>query len=189
MGVTETPLEPTQPVDPVEPSQVVGSVYGTTVQDVLNLIHTVSVDMGDGYTQHGGRVREGTIYITSTQVEAWIRQVSSRVTTRLKRFYLVSPDVPFYLTVLSSARDVVANGAASYAYAAAAPEKASTADTTSYAEVLWRRYLDGLEVLEEMVDDWVKDNVPGVDDDDKRLGGLPGRGRFPKPRVRDCDRW
>ncbi|MCQ9384445.1 hypothetical protein [Brevibacterium moorei] len=160
--------------------------FGCKVTDVLNLNMTVAVKMRTGETQHGGRIRDGERYVTEQMVEEWIGQVASRVRARLARFLDLRDTSLIFDSVVASGRDVVANGAGSYLYAAAAPEKAAIADGTAYSEVLWQRYLDGLEALAKALEDWLGDHP---EDGGRHSGGRPSGGRFPRPAIRDYMRW
>lgn len=181
--MTETP-------EPAVTPPVTYSEFLVSVRDVVQLVDTLSIAVGnDGQDQHGGRLRAGETYLSEAQVREWIVDVASRVKTRLAKFHRVRPGTTLWLRLSQSGHDVVANGAASYVYAAAAPEKAEQTDTTSYAEVLWRRYLSGLEDLVEAFDVWARENPDDLDPEPGRADRLPGSGRFPRPVFRDDMRW
>lgn len=166
------------------------SEFGVSVRDVLQLVDTVSVAIGDtGRDQHGKEVRKGTVYLNDRQVQEWITDVANRLKTRLTAFHRIREDSRLYRRVAVAGHDLVANGAASYLYAAAAPEKAEQTDTTSYAEVLWRRFLTGLDELVEAFEDWVKENPDDLEPEPGMLSRLPGSGRFPAPFFRDRMQW
>lgn len=173
-----------------EDTQPVFSEFLVTVRDVVQLVDTLSVAVGDtGKDQHGARVREGTVYLTDAQVAEWIVDVASRVKTRLASFHRIRPASRLWLRLAQAGHDVVANGAASYVYAAAAPEKAEMVDTTSYAEVLWRRYLTGLDDLEEAFARWCREFPDDLEPEPVNRDRVPGSGRFPRPVFRDDMRW
>lgn len=172
------------------PDPPVYSPFAVSVSDVLRLLDTLSVVIvGENKDQHGRPAREGTAYLTDKQVSAWIVDVGSRVTTRLALFHRVRPESRLYKRVSAAGRDIVANGAASYTYAASAPEKAAIVDSTSYAEVLWRRFLTGLDDLEAAFDEWVRQFPDDLEPDASTSAKLPGSGVFRRPAFRDYMTW
>lgn len=164
--------------------------FAVSVRDVVQLVNSLSIAIGDTeHDQHGKPVRSGTVYLTDKQVQEWIVDVSNRLKTRLSVFHRIRPETRLWQRATTAGHDLVSNGAASYLYAAAAPEKAEMVDTTSYAEVLWRRFLTGLDDLEKALDDWIRENPDDLFPDVGTHNRMPGSGRFPKPVFRDCMMW
>lgn len=166
------------------------TLFAVSVRDVVQLVSTLSIALeGHDRDTQGRPVRQGEVYLREQQIEEWIVDVAARLTTRLPLLHRVRPNTRLMRMVATAGHDLVANGAASYVYAAAAPEKAEMIDTTSYAEVLWRRFQTGADELEEAFKRWVKDHGDDLEPDADLLSRRPGSGRFPAPRIRDCARW
>jgi len=112
--------------------------------------------------------------VTKDQVRVWLVELTGHVLLRLSR-YTALDDVRQDV-VVAMARDILHNGAASYAEAAAFPERTGRAET-SYDQVLWKRYLGDRDALEAQVDEWLD------------AGGGPGAGgisaSFPCPAIPD----
>lgn len=169
--------------------RLVVAPWRVTVGDVLDLVPTLGVvasrEPGVASGQEPDPWAETTAEkrISEDMVVEYIRLVSSRVVARLSRWSAIPESSPFRESLLTAARDSTINGAASYAYAAAAPEKAGLAQTTNYSEVLWQRHLDSLDLARGVLDEW-----DGDDDDGRRRKGRI-RGSFPCPAFRDDVRW
>lgn len=126
--------------DPVVP-------YGANLAGVKALVPEAPVPEALGPGDRG---------VTAPQVRTWIASLSARVDVRLSGWRrlrtvataaeIAAGEAPPRDRLEVAAADLVHNGAASYLEAARFPERASKADT-SYAEVLWRRFVDGLDEL------------------------------------------
>ena len=164
--------------------------WRVTVRDVLDLIPSLGVIPSREPAVASGQEPDPWASTTSEKrisedmVVEYIRNVSARVSARLSRWSSIPETAPFRESLRIAARDSTINGAASYAYAAAAPEKAGLAQTTAYSEVLWQRHLDTLTLAREALDEW-------QDDGDGGGRGKRGkiRGSFPCPAIRDDVRW
>ena len=141
-------------VEPVEPV-----TWGCTVDDVLRLLPgiTVQTDQGQGPSNvlYSGKGRS----VTREDVEHYILWVASRVSARVWRLD-ASPE-RFRDNVRTMARDLVANGAASYVQAAVFPAGTGPNDGGGYAGVLWARFQTQLDDLAAQVEDAVTN--PGED--------------------------
>lgn len=142
--MTTPPAEPT----PVEP-------FDATVAGVQALLpHATLYDA----------LPTGRRGVTTANVTAWLTELSNRVDLRLSGWRRLRATAtaeeeaaghPAPLARLTAyARDLVHNGAASYAEAARFPERADTTDT-AYAGVLWARFTSGLDELTA----WLKDEL------------------------------
>lgn len=165
--------------------------WGVAVSDVLDLVPTLGVvptrEPAQAHRQEPDPWAETTAEkrISEGMIEEYIRLVSSRVLARLTRWRRIPEASAFRAALLTAARDATVNGAASYAYAAAAPEKAGLSQTTDYAEVLWRRHLEALDLARAALDEW-----DGGGDDDgpgRRRGAI--RASFPCSAFPDGMRW
>lgn len=164
--------------------------WRVSVRDVLDLVPTLGVVASREPSVAVGQEPDPWAETTSEKrisedmIVEYVRLVSSRVAARLSRWRAIPEASPFRASLLSAARDSTINGAASYAYAAAAPEKAGLSNTTDYSEVLWQRHLDSLALAREVLDEW---DGGGDDGGRGRRGRL--RGSFPEPAFRDDMRW
>ena len=170
----------------VDAAEKVGR-FKVSVAEVNRLMPNVALKNGPTDTR-GRPWRDGTTYVEASFVRDWIASVESRVMGRLPVIERIREGSRLMGLVVSAGHDVVLNGAGSYTYAAAGPEKAGLNDTTSYAEVLWRRYEEGLAALEESFKRWRRE-FPDDVDDVASVNGLPGSGVFPPPVFRDGMRW
>lgn len=123
--------------------------------------------------------------VTRDQVASWVAALSANVDARLTARSRLDADDPRSVAVVAAARDLVHNGAASYLEAARHPERASKTDT-SYAEVLWARYTDGLVALAATLDGWLDDGA-GVPLAPSQL--VHAAWCMPAPRLPDHVRW
>lgn len=143
-------------VEPVEPV-----TWGCTVDDVLRLLPGVVIT--DGLVMESGpsnpHYRGTGRRITREDVQEYIRSVASRVSARVWRFD-AAPD-RFRDNLRLMARDLVANGAASYVQAALYPAGTGSNDGGGYAGVLWARFQTELDDLAAQVEDAVTN--PGED--------------------------
>jgi hypothetical protein len=153
--------DPTPP-PPVDP-------FGVTVADVAAFVPEASIldTLGEG--QRG---------VTTAQVVDWLTGLSARVESAVDGWTSLPEDKQ--TLIAAEARDLIANGAASYLEAARHPERASKADT-SYAQVLWDRWLTGLGALAAHVSEW-------LDEDPTTTHGKPAYS-FPAATIRDATRW
>lgn len=165
--------------------------WNVRVRDVLDLVPTLGIvpsrepAVVEGQQPDPWAATTPEKRLSEDMVVEYVRLVSSRVAARLSRWSSIPETSPFRASLLSAARDSTINGAASYTYAAAAPEKAGLSNTSDYSEVLWRRHLDSLDLAAAALDDWWKD---GDDGSGSRKRGRV-RSSFPEPAFRDCVRW
>ena len=96
--------------------------------------------------------------VTKDQVRVWLVELTGHVLLRLSRYTELSEIRQG--VVVAMARDILHNGAASYAEAAAFPERTGRAET-SYDQVLWKRYLGDRDALEAQVDEWLDEQDGG----------------------------
>lgn len=122
--------------------------------------------------------------ITEDTVASWIVDVSAAVDAGIGPWGDITGTVVL-ARVTAAARAVVANGAASYLEAARYPTRANLNDST-YAGVLWQRYLAGLAQLKAEVKEIITDDDPGDVDVDGRGGPF---GRFPCTYFVDGIAW
>lgn len=124
--------------------------FGCTVDDVLRLLPGITVTdtpaEGPSNPRYMGQGRT----VTRADVEGFIVQVATRVSARLWRFALTPSQ--FRENITTMARDLVANGAASYVHAAVFPGSTSPNDGSSYAAVLWSRFQTDLDRVSDTVD-------------------------------------
>lgn len=136
--------------------------------------------------------------VTAGQVVAWIGSLSSQVDLRLtgwRRLRDVATaeeeaagELAPRARLEAAAADLVQNGAASYLEAARFPERARPADSSSYAAVLWARYVDGLTALAGWLTAELEDASPPDDVLTARPSGLAYS--FPDPSFTpDTMRW
>jgi hypothetical protein len=136
-----------------------------------------------------GNVLVGKFGVQEAQVMAWLDEMSGTVAMTLDGWERLD-DTPTEREVAVGevppdsdreqlrrfARTVIHNGAASYLEAARHPERATVNDT-SYAAVLWARYLTGLEQLAA----WLTRRLAAGGTDDT-TGDYPGGASFNFPR-------
>lgn len=143
---------------------------------------------------------EGRYGVSEGQVDRWIDELSGDVSVRLDGWERLSntatledPQADPSVVLVAGDRDrlrawaagVVHNGAASYLEAARHPERAGVNDT-SYAAILWDRYVTGLDTLAA----WLTDRLDAADDGDQPAadgGGIAYS--FPAPLVGDLLRF
>lgn len=137
-------------VEPVEPV-----TWGCTVDDVLRLLPGVVIT--DGVLSDSGPSNPMYVStgrrVTREDVQGFIWMVASRVSARAWKFEQ-APE-RFRENVHTMARDLVANGAASYTQAALYPAGTGSNDGGGYAGVLWARFQTQLDTLAEQVEDAV----------------------------------
>lgn len=162
--------------------------WGVSVRDVLDLVPTLGVvpsrepSVVTGQEPDPWAETTAEKRISEDMVLEYVRLVSSRVLARLHRWTAIPEASPFRESLLTAARDSTINGAASYAYAAAAPEKAGLSQTSSYSEVLWQRHLDSLALAADALKGWEDD---GGDDGGAGARRSSIRSSFPCPAFRD----
>lgn len=166
--------------------------FGATREGVLALVPEVRLRAADT------EPAPGQYGITAAHVDSWIDDLTDSVAMALDGWERLS-NVAVYgddnVTVVvlgdrdrlrGSARTLIHNGVASYVEAARHPERAAVNDT-SYAEVLWRRYTDGLDRLVL----WFRGRLANPEDGDE-LGGVAHGGPafgFPAPLFGDSLRF
>lgn len=123
--------------DPVDP-------FGANLAGVQALIPEVELLDTLAIGQRG---------VTKDQVRVWLVELTGHVLLRLSQ-YTELTDTARQDVVVAMARDILHNGVASYAEAAAFPERTGRAET-SYDQVLWKRYLDDRAALEAQIDEWL----------------------------------
>ena len=133
--------------------------FGCDVDDVLRLLPGVTVVDGPVVGPSNPRYAGQGRVVSREDVEGFIVQVASRVSARLWRFDR-TPEV-FRENVRVMARDLVANGAASYVQAAVFPGSTSPNDGSSYAAVLWARFQTDLDRVVATVDEIIDDGQTG----------------------------
>lgn len=152
--------------------------WGVTVMDVAVL--TTDVTILDAVPV--GVKPMSTVNITVGTVRAWIDEVSQLVSGSLGEFArIIDPDRQRIIE--KAAKTVVVNGVGSYVEGAAHPTTA-TPNTTSYAQVLWARYKDGLLSLIGLIGQWISMGGPGVEPIDNATSGVAGS-YFPFPQILD----
>lgn len=126
--------------------------FGATRAGVTGLVPEARLVAGEGPPP------VGTYGVTEGTVDGWVDELSGAVAIRLDGWEALTnepvvEDVAGVPTTIVEgdrdrlrawARSVVHNGAASYLEAARHPERAAVNDT-SYAAVLWDRYVTGLD--------------------------------------------
>lgn len=152
--------------------------WGVTVVDVAVL--TTDVTILDAVPT--GVKPNSTVNITVGTVRAWIDEVSQLVSGSLGQYERII-DLDRRRIIEKAAKTVVVNGVGSYVEGAAHPTTA-TPNTTSYAQVLWARYKDGLLSLMGLIDRWVSAGGDGIGPVDTVTSG-PAAWYFPPPMVRD----
>lgn len=156
------------------------SVFGITPTDVMQLVKTTSLaDNMVAPATDAFKARGRKAAVTNDDVLEYIRSVEGEVAAHLSK--LGDPGSVAYEKVAGLARTATLNGAAHYVVVAAHPAAAATNDATAHAGVLWTRYRALLDVLDEKVDEIVKDPVLG----DPAAGYVtgPSVGHFRRPRY------
>ena len=140
--------------------QVEPVTWGCTVDDVLRLLPGVVI--ADGViSEPSNSMYVGTgRKVTREDVQGFIWMVASRVSARAWKFEQ-APE-RFRENVATMARDLVANGAASYTQAALYPAGTATNEGGGYAAVLWDRFQTQLDTLAEQVEDAVSNPEDGA---------------------------
>lgn len=162
--------------------------FGATRNGVTGLVPEARLTPGDA-------VVVGKYGVTEGQVDRWLDELSGDVSVRLDGWERLS-DAPVLaedeVTVLVEgdrtrlrawAAGVVHNGAASYLEAARHPERAGVNDT-SYAAVLWDRYVAGLDKVAA----WLEGRLEDPDQGDQPTPDADATGplfSFPAPLVGD----
>lgn len=168
--------------DPVPP-------FSATVDGAAALVPEATLPEALGPGERG---------VTVGQVAAWVASLSGRLEVRLtgwRRLRDVPTDEETAAGDLAprdrlraAAADLVHNGAASYLEAARFPERAAQSDT-SYAAVLWARFVEG----EDLLATWLEAELDtdGAGDGDVVDLGLGGIGySFPAASFTpDTMRW
>lgn len=144
--------------------------FGVTIDDVTTLVPEATVPETLSSGQKG---------VTQATVEGWITRLSADAALALDGYENLA-DAGRLSAVETSARRVVADGVASYLEAARAPERAGKADT-SYAAVLWDRWLTGLAALVVKVVEWREADPATV--------RSSAASRFPEPVIPDSKVW
>lgn len=140
--------------------------FDATVQGVINLLpNAVFPDS----------LEPGRLGVTKAQLGGYLTDVSGRVTARLVDYEKLTEEQK--ATVDLAARDLVHNGAASYAQSARYPEQAGRS-RDGLAAVLWARFESGLDDLAELVADMVGDTNAGEGD---TTGTATGAGAWTGP--------
>lgn len=155
--------------------------WGVTVDEVHALAPHVPID--DSPETSPDPVWEGDVNqaVTSAQVQRWIVQVSNRASLRVELIDTVTDETR--KTVMTGAiHDAVTNGAASYLVAAAYPAMSAPNEQTSYAQVLWDRYMSILKEAEQSLSGWLE-VTPGSG------GSASVSGTFPAPLFPDAIQW
>lgn len=161
--------------------------FGATRNGVTGLVPEAKLIPGD-------TAPEGRYGVTEAQVDRWLDELSAAVAVELDGWELLTnvpvTDAEGDVVVIAGdrdrlaimARDVVHNGAASYLEAARHPERAAVNDT-SYAAVLWARYVDGLA----RVTGWLEGRLTSPDAGDELEPEYAGGTvfSFPTPLVGD----
>lgn len=164
------------------PAKIDPANYGATLDTVKALVLHVTVaaapratiPVDDVYRQANDTAA------TEAMVAGYIASVASRVTGRLLRASVLPEGAPFWEYLSAAAGDAVSNGAASYLVAAVTPEAATSAESQSYAAVLWARFVDWLDELDKVLDEALKDPDSGGVAAGGRVSGL-----FPEPVFTD----
>lgn len=139
--------------------QVEPVTWGCTVDDVLRLLPGVVIADGVISEPSNSMYVSTGRKVTREDVQGFIWMVASRVSARAWKFEQ-APE-RFRENVATMARDLVANGAASYTQAALYPAGTATNEGGGYAAVLWERFQTQLDTLAEQVEDAVTN--PGLD--------------------------
>lgn len=140
--MTEVIIEQVEPV-----------TWGCTVDDVLRLLPGVVIADGVISEPSNSMYVSTGRKVTREDVQGFIWMVASRVSARAWKFEQ-APE-RFRENVATMARDLVANGAASYTQAALYPAGTATNEGGGYAAVLWERFQTQLDTLAEDVEDAV----------------------------------
>lgn len=143
--------------------------FGVTVEAVAALIPEATIPE----TRQPGQKA-----VVVADVTAWLQQFSAEADLRLAGWTGL-PDGQRDQVTAVAARLVTA-AAASYVEAARAPERAGPADT-SYAQVLWDRWVTGLPDLAGLVETWL--------DGDPATTPTGGVAAFPAPVIPDLVTW
>lgn len=94
--------------------------------------------------------------VTLTMVDGYLADVSRAAAAQLTGYTRLSAE--YRTSIVEGARALVHSGAASYAQAARFPEKVGKTDD-GYAELLWKRYVDGLRDLSALLAGWLADDT------------------------------
>lgn len=166
--------------------------FGATRDGVTGLVPEARLVPGDVLI-------EGKYGVTEAQVDRWLDELSGDVSVRLDGWELLT-NTPVLdvdeVTVLVDgdrtrlrawAAGIVHNGAASYLEAARHPERAGVNDT-SYAAVLWDRYVTGLDRVAAWLEERLADPDAG-DTEEPAADSLGPAFSFPTPLIGDSLRF
>ncbi|GAB3191761.1 hypothetical protein [Nesterenkonia suensis] len=140
--------------------------WGVSVTDVVAVASQADVFL----SVEGGAVVSNDVFEAGEQpnmsrrvslenVAGWIERVGAVVSTRLHRRSRLSPTArDEFETAMGT---VVEVGAAAYLVDAAYPQRAGVNDQGSYGHVLWTRYRQGLDDLEEALSSRLNDGDEG----------------------------
>jgi len=163
VGVTSSPFVPVPPggaasAVPEWPPPDLTNPFGLTIADVHRLVPYRQLPSAParGYPPE-------TVSLTQEDIQAWIAQLSGDILGRLALgSALFTVDARAWGQVWLMCRDAVSNGVASYWEAAFYPERAGVNDTT-YAGVLWQRYLRSVEAIDALVQTLLAQSPGGGD--------------------------
>ena len=144
--------------------------FGVTVGDVAALVPEASIPTTRGTGQRA---------VIQTEVEDWIGSLSAALESALGEGWSSLPGERL-TQITATGKTVVACAAASYLEVARAPERAGLANTT-YADVLWDRWVTGRTELVALVGEWL------ATDPDLALSRPAAT--FPAPSVLDVQQW
>lgn len=149
--------------------------YEATLQGVADLLPQMSLLEALNPGQRG---------VTYAMAKGYVLEITGRVQARLINFHRLNGDAQG--RIRKGAKDLVHNGAASYAQAARFPEQAQP-NTDGYATVLWNRFSTGLDDLVKLCDQLLADQE--TDSDECALNKAVPATSFPLPVIDDCTRW
>lgn len=171
--------------DPYRPSQLDDTPHGrytVSIRDIGVLVRTTPIinpaDLVNG-------PRDPDLTVTTSEVTAWIEQLTGRLDAMLTDLDRVNTASSTYTSLVTSGRDAIANGVASYIEAAGHPEQAATAES-SYATVLWDRWQTITSQLRNDLAAALDANGPGVG---PPTGRSAAAWSFPPPALPDNKRW
>lgn len=144
--------------------------WGATVGGVVDLLPQAAFPETLSPGQKG---------VSKVMVTRYLTELSGMVALRLAGYERLT-DEARQAAVLTAARDLVHNGAASYAQAARFPEQASP-NKDSYSTILWERYRAGLELLATQLDEWLEDPDDATPEGPAADGLGASYGQFPDP--------
>ncbi len=160
--------------------------WGVSVADVVAVASQADVHLsvdGGAVVQDlasGNDVWDGTAQpnmarrVSLENVTTWIERVGAVVSTRLHRRSRLSEAARDEFEIAMGT--VVEVGAAAYLVDAVYPQRAGVNDQGSYGHVLWTRYRQGLDDLEEALDSRLGD---GDEDETPETAGARAAAAFP----------